>query len=300
MNYLYKIISNPIILLAKLWESCTCMIKSDRLFLSVDFFLRMGYKLNLKNPLSYSEKLQWLKLYDRNPFYTKLVDKYAVKEYVKEKIGIEHIIPTLGIYSAFDEIVFDDLPNEFVLKTTHDSGTVIICKDKAKFDYKLARKKLERSLKTNFYNEKREWPYKNVPPRILVEQFMVDESGTELKDYKIFCFNGIPRIMFIATDRPHDTRFDFYDMNFNHLPFTNGHPNADRALCKPKGFDDMLNIAEILSANIPHVRIDLYDINGTIYFGEMTFFHWSGLQPFNPREWDYKLGEMLDLPIVSE
>ena len=160
------------------------------------------------------------------------------------------------------------------MKTTHDSGTIIICKDKSKFDYKQAKIKLERSLKVNFYNEKREWPYKNVPPRILAEQYMVDESGSELKDYKIFCFNGRPQIMFIATDRPHDTRFDFYDMNFNHLPFINGHPNADRVLYKPKGFDEMQRIAKLLSFDIPQVRIDLYDINGTIYFGEMTFFHW--------------------------
>lgn len=255
----------------------------------------MGKKLDLKNPQTFNEKLQWLKLYDRNPEYTKMVDKYEVRKYIADKIGEEYLIPLLGVWDKFDDIDFSTLPDQFVLKCTHDSGGLVICKDKSKLDIEAARKKINKCLKRNFYKLTREWPYKNVKPRIIAEKLMVDESGTELKDYKIFCFNGDPKAMFIATDRPHDTRFDFFDTEFNHLPFTNGHPNATKEIKRPKGLEEMVQLAEKLSQGMKQVRIDFYDINGKVYFGEITFFHWSGMVPFEPEEWDYKFGEWINI-----
>lgn len=267
----------------------------DEKFLKLRYRLEMGKRLNLENPQSFNEKLQWLKLYDRNPEYTKMVDKYAVREYIAEKIGEEYLIPLLGVWDSFDEIDFDKLPNQFVLKCTHDSGGLVICKDKSQLDIAAAKKKINKCLKRNFYYLSREWPYKNVKPRIIAEKFMVDESGTELKDYKLFCFNGEPKALFVATDRPHDTKFDFFDMEFNHLPFTNGHPNAVKEIKKPEGLSEMAELAKKLSKGMKQVRIDFYDINGKVYFGEITFFHWSGMVPFEPEEWDYKLGDMIKL-----
>lgn len=272
---------------------------SDRKYLELIFPMRTGYKLNLDNPQTYNEKLQWLKLYDRNPAYPKMVDKYEAKKYVAEIIGEEHIIPTLGIYNNVDEIDFSKLPNQFVLKCTHDSGGIVVCKDKNKLDLEEAKKKLARGIRKNYYKTNREWPYKNVHPRIIAEQYMEDPKSHELSDYKWFCFNGEPKAMFIATDRftpGVETKFDFFDMEFNHLPFTNGHPNTSIPIQKPEGFEEMKELARKLSKNIPHARIDFYDINGKIYFGEITFFHWSGMKPFKPVEWDYTFGSWIKLP----
>lgn len=274
-------------------------IKDDAKYLKMRWDVYMDYPLDLDNPQTYNEKLQWQKLYDRRPEYTKMVDKYDAKEYVANIIGKEHIIPTLAVYDRVEDIDFDALPDQFVLKCTHDSGGIVICKDKSKLDRATALKKLERGLKTNFYYQNREWPYKNVKPRIIAEQYMVDESGYELKDYKWFCFDGEPKALFIASDRGSDkeeTKFDFFDMDFNHLPFTNGHPNASRPIMKPAGFDKMKELAAKLSKGLMQARIDFYDINGQVYFGEITFFHWSGMKPFVPREWDYIFGSYIKLP----
>ena len=267
----------------------------DKTYIKFKYYSRFKKFPNLKKPKTFNEKLQWLKLYDRNPEYTKMVDKYEVRKYIAEKIGEEYLIPLIGVWTSFDEIDFDCLPEQFVLKCTHNSGGLVICKDKSKLDIEKTRKRINGSLKNNYYWSGREWPYKKVKPRIIAEKYMVDESGTELKDYKFFCFDGEPKVMFIATDRPHDTRFDFFDMEFNHLPFTNGHPNADRELKKPDGFQEMIELAKSLSKGIKQSRIDFYDINGKVYFGEITFFHWSGLTPFEPEEWDYTLGEYIKL-----
>ena len=271
---------------------------SDITYLKLLFPLRTGYKLNLDNPQTYNEKLQWLKLYNRNPEYSKMVDKYEAKLFVENIIGEEYIIPTLGVYDSVDDIDFDSLPDQFVLKCTSDSGGISICRDKSHYDFASAKKKLDRSLKRNYYYQNREWPYKNVKPRIIAEQYMEDESG-ELRDYKIFCFDGVPRAMFIASDRfdkKEETKFDFFDMDFNHLPFTNGHPNATKKIEKPRGFEEMKQLAAKLSQGIPHVRVDFYDIKGKIYFGEMTFFHWSGMKSFVPVDWDYTFGSWIKLP----
>lgn len=281
-----------------------CLIKTaaiwpDEIFLKIVFYLRMGYKLNLNNPRSYSEKLQWLKLHNRHPEYTQMVDKVAAKEYVASIIGNEYIIPTIAVYDSVEDIIWEDLPAQFVLKCSHDSGGIVICKDKEKLDIEKAKKKLARGLKQSYYHVNREYPYKDVPRKIICEEYREDESGYELKDYKWFCFDGKPQALFIASDRgsqTEETKFDFFDMDFNHLPFRNGHPNSSHEIKKPIGFEKMKELAAKLSQGIPQVRIDFYDINGHIYFGEITFFHWSGMMPFEPKEWDYTFGEWINLP----
>lgn len=297
-NKLYKAIKNPLWAFGVILRRLFSKWMNDRSFIKWEYFSGMGKFPNLDNPVTYNEKLQWLKLNDIHEEYTQLVDKYEAKEIVRKHIGDEYIIPTLGVYDSFDEIDFDKLPNQFVLKTTHDSGGVVVCMDKAKLDMKAARKKLEKSLKNNFFYEHREYPYKNVKPRIIAEQYMVDESGTELKDYKFFCFDGKCKMLFVATDRQkrEEPFFNFFDKDFNPLPFKQGHPINPIPPKKPDGFEDMACVAEQLSIGYPHIRVDLYNINGKIYFGELTFFHFSGNVPFEPEEWDYKIGEWLQLP----
>lgn len=275
---------------------------SDERFVKWKYYLNFKKKLSLENPQTFNEKLQWLKLYDQHEEYTKMVDKCEAKKYVASIIGEEYIIPTLGVYNRFDEIDFDKLPNQFVLKCTHNSGGIVICKDKATLDICKAKKLMDRWIKINPFWKNREYPYKGITPRIIAEKYMEDESGYELKDYKFFCFDGKARMLFVASDRGMvntETKFDFYDTNWNHLPFTNGHPNSDKIISKPSHFDVMVKLVERLSKGLPHVRVDLYNINGKIYFGEMTFFHWSGLVPFIPIEWDYKIGQWLELPMLS-
>lgn len=276
---------------------------SDVSFLKLKFRLSMGYPLNLKNPVTYNEKLQWMKLFYRHPSHTMMVDKYAVRSHVAEKIGEEHLIPLLGVWDHEDDIDFDSLPQQFVLKCTHNSALGLhICKDKSMLNTDKVKKELRRGLDQDFYRQGREWPYKNVKRRIIAEQFMVDSSGTELKDYKFFCFDGKARALFVASDRNRpgvEVKFDFFDMDWNRLPFTNGHPNSTKTLEKPACFDEMVRIAELLSQGLPHVRVDLYDIMGQVFFGELTFFHHSGIVPFVPADWDRVFGDWLTLPRVK-
>lgn len=273
---------------------------SDKFFLQALFPIKTGYPLNLKNPKTYNEKLQWLKLYDRNTNYVRMVDKAEAKKYVSDIIGEEYIIPTLGLWDRVEDIEWDKLPNQFVLKCTHDSGGIVICKDKKTLDRDAAIKKLSHGLNVNYFYQNREWPYKKVKPRIIAEVYMEDAKQQELRDYKWFCFNGEPKAMFIASDRftpGEETKFDFYDTEFNHLPFINGHPNSTQIIEKPEGFDKMKELAAKLSKDIPHVRADFYVVNGRIYFGELTFYHWSGMVPFQPQEWDYIFGDYIKLDL---
>lgn len=273
----------------------------DKLYLQVMFRLKMRKKLNLQNPKTFSEKLQWLKLYSRKKNYTLMVDKVKAKEYVASILGEEYIIPTLGVWDDPDKIDFNALPDKFVLKCNHNSGTgMYICKDKSLMNIEKVKAELRKGLKENYFLTNREWPYKDVPRRILAEKYIEPDVITnDLPDYKFFCFDGEVKAMFIAKDRnkgEHYVKFDFFDADFNHLPFTNGHPNAEQQPEKPKKFEEMKVLAAKLSKGIPHVRIDFYEVNGKIYFGEMTFFHWSGMMPFEPEEWDYKFGKWLKLP----
>lgn len=269
----------------------------DEMYLKIIYLFKMKKKLNLKTPQTYNEKLQWLKINDRKDMYVTMVDKYEVKKYVSTIIGENYIIPTLGIYKKFEEIDFSKLPNQFVIKCTHDSGGVIVVKNKNKFDKEMARKKIKECLKNNFYYYGREWPYKNVEPRIIVEKYMEDKKYHELRDYKFFAFDGKVELMFVATNRQGngETYFDFFDKKYNHLDIINGHKMNPITPEKPINFEKMIELAEKLSRNIHHLRVDFYEINGNIYFGELTFFHWSGMKKFYPESWDKKLGDLIKL-----
>ena len=256
------IVRNPALLFLTLGHREWFNWMSDKTYLKIAYWARMHKRLNLENPQTFSEKLQWMKLYDRNPLYTKLVDKCEVKPIVEKIIGSEFIIPTLGVWDKFDEIDFEKLPNQFVLKCTHDSGGIVVCKDKSKLNIEVARTKINRCLSHSFFWGMREWPYKNVPPRIIAEQYMEDTKTEELRDYKFFCFNGEPKVLFIASDRmkkDEETKFDFFDMNFDHLPFRNGHPNATVLPEKPLCFEEMKLLAAKLSVGFPQVRVDFYE-----------------------------------------
>lgn len=299
MNKIIRFLKDPVFRYDILSAHNLLFWKSDEQILKDKYFFRFHKPLNLDNPQTYNEKLQWLKLNDHRPEYVEMVDKYLAKSYVRKKIGDEYIIPTLGVWDKFEDIDFDKLPNEFVLKCTHDSGGLVICKDKRNFNYNAAKAKIKKCLKRNYFYVGREWPYKSVKPRIIAETYMEDQQYKELRDYKFFCFNGCVKMLFIATNRQsakEETNFDFFDSNFNHLPITNGHACNLADIKKPVNFELMKSLAEKLSVGIPHLRVDFYEVNGKVYFGELTFFHWSGLVPFNPPEWDYTLGSWIELP----
>ena len=273
---------------------------SDEKYLKMVFYNRMKKKLDLENPRTFNEKLQWLKLYNRKPIYTTMVDKHEVKKLVAGIIGEEYIIPTLGVWDKFDDIDFNLLPDKFVLKTTHDSGGVIVCNEKTKFDFKKAKKKISKKIKNDFYMKYREWPYKNVKPRIIAEQYVANDSSEELKDYKFFCFNREPKIMYISNDIGTDPRTDFFDMDFNHLDLHFKDPNADICPSKPENFEKMKTLAKVLSTGIPHVRVDFYEVNGKIFFGEYTFFHSGGFFNIQPIEWSERIGSWIKLPVEEK
>lgn len=266
----------------------------DKIYLKYKYKKYLKKELNLKNPITFNEKLQWLKLYDRKEIYTTMVDKYAVKDYVKDIIGEEYLIPTYGVYDTIKEINFEQLPKQFVIKTTHDSGGVVVCKNKKEFVLDDVEKIIGSSLKNNFYYANREWPYKNVKPRIIIEKYM----GNDLNDFKIFCFNGKPKFTLVCSHRKGDFKnTDFYDNNWKLLPFSReNHDNSPSGIQKPENFEKMLEIAQKLSKNIPFVRVDLYEIKNKVYFGELTFYPSGGFEGFHPREWDEKIGNMLKLP----
>lgn len=273
-------------------------ILPDKVYISLLYRMRLGKWPNLKNPKSYNEKLQWIKLYDRRPEYSIMVDKYEVKKYIAERIGEEYVIPTLGIWNHFDEIDFNKLPDQFVLKCTHDSGGLVICKDKSKLDLDVARKKIESSLKDNYFWNSREWPYKSVKPRIIAEKYMVDESGVELKDYKLFAFDGEPKYIEVDFDRYlGGHKRNLYTLDWEYMNVRNKHPNApDVKIEKPECLTELIALSKKLSEGIPHVRTDFYVINGKIYFGELTFFHGSGMQKFEPESFEIEMGDWLILP----
>lgn len=300
-NSIIKILKKPSLLFLTLGHRGFLDWMDDEAYLKKAFKIRMGKLLNLETPQTYSEKLQWLKLYDRKPVYTQMVDKYEAKKYAERIIGSEYIVPTLGVWDSFEEIDFTKLPNQFVLKCTHDSGGLVICKDKAKFDVKKAKRKISACLKHNFFGAQREWPYKDIKPRIIAEQYMEDDTTHDLRDYKFFGFDGEVKALFIATEREsnEETKFDFFDADYNHLPFTNGHPNAETMPEKPSQFELMKKLASELSKGVPQLRVDLYEVNGRVYFGELTFFHWSGMTPFVPEQWDYTFGEWIKLPAAE-
>lgn len=272
-------------------------------FLPDEIFLKMRYKLilekalNLEEPKTFNEKLQWLKAYNKKPVFTAMVDKYEVKQYVANLIGEEYIIPTYGVWNCFEDIDFDELPNQFVLKCTHDSNSTIICKDKNSFDFEKCKILVKRGLKRKFYRSGREWPYKNVKPRIIAEKFVSKQDGSIPEDYKFLNFDGEPRIIQVDLDRFTHHKRKLFSPDWTSLDFDFNYPtDHGRTVERPVALDEMLSLAKILSEGMPFLRTDFYHIDGKVYFGELTFFPESGYGKFTPEEWDEKLGSWITLP----
>ena len=258
------------------------------------FKKRLGYKCDLEHPKTFNEKIQWLKLNDRNEIYHDLVDKYKVKSIVGDLVGDEYTIPTLGTWKSFDEIDFVGLPNRFVLKCTHDSASVVICKDKAIFDFSSAKKKLSEALRTDYYHYLgKQWAYKGVERRFIAEEYLDEGNNAGLMDYKFMVFGGECRCVFVCSGRQSSLRLDAYDMDWQLMPFTrNNHPNMKERIPPPLCYDTMLMLSEKIAKFVdnPFVRVDFYQVDGKVYFGEITFYPEGGLGCFNPIEWDYIMG----------
>lgn len=273
---------------------------SDKLYLKLLYRLKLGRKLNLNNPKRFTEKIQWLKLYDRKPLYTKLVDKFEVKNYVADIIGNEYIIPTLGVWNNPEDIEWDKLPNRFILKTTHGGGGtgVVFCNDKSQLDKEKAIESLKQSMNSDIYSTLREWPYKNVPHRIIAEQLMdKDPIYDDVPDYKFYCFNGVPKVLLIATNRFTNHNYNYYDMEFKKLNITSSAgSNAAIEFSKPSRFEEMKEIASKLSQGFAHIRVDLYYSNNKIYFGELTFYDSSGFDNLSSDSVDLEWGSWIELP----
>lgn len=297
---LSKVFENPYCIFSVLANRGCFSWLPDKMFVKLLFRSQMGKWPNLKDPKTFSEKLQWIKLYDRNPEYTKMVDKYAVKDYVAGKIGSEYVIPTLGVWDRVEDIDFDTLPDQFVLKCTHDCGGIVICRDKTQQDIAAAKQQLQKCLKKDYYALNREWPYKNVKPRIIAEQYLEDPVYKELRDYKFFCFNGEVKAIVVGTERKRGNekvRLDFFDAEYNHFDMCLlGYHCADVPPEKPRCFEQMKVLASQLAQGIPEVRVDFYEVDGNIYFGELTFFSAGGIIPFDPECWDEIFGQWLQLP----
>ena len=293
-----KAIKNPKLILLFFLNSRIFRLLPDDLYLKIKYRLTMGRKLDLNNPETFNQKLQWLKLYDRKPEYTQMVDKYEVRKYIKEIIGEEYLIPLLGVYDSFEEIDFDNLPDEFVLKPNHTSGNVFICKDKSKIDYKKLKKEVNRWLKREYYWLHREWPYKNVKPRIICEELIKTENGGFPYDYKFYCFNGEPDSVMVCIERESgNPKFYFFDNEWNLLRYNLAGINAPQGftLPKPKKMDEMFMLAKKLSSGFPFIRVDFFCENEKIYFGELTFFPASGFDVNLLKETDILFGEKLEL-----
>lgn len=267
-------------------------------YLKMVYKIKTGRKLNLKNPVGFNEKLNWLKLNDIHPEYTNLADKVLVRKHVEEKIGEGYSIPLLGVYKKFDEIDFDELPEQFVLKCNHDSGSVKVIKAKSELSEKQIRelkKFFKGRLKINPFNIGREYPYKDIEPKIIVEKYMIPDSASEIDDYKFLCFNGQPKLMYICSGRNSIRREDYFDMDFNRISMRSSQIESDIAPSKPKNFELMKELAGKLSQGLRHVRVDFFEVNGKVYFSEFTFFNNGGFWLYHPDEWERKLGDWIEL-----
>ena len=291
-----RILKNPLMLFHTLGHRGWFNWMDDERYLRIAFRIRMGERLNLENPQTLNEKLQWLKLNDHRPEYSTMVDKYEAKKYISNIIGEEYVLPALGVWDSFDKINFDNLPNQFVLKCTHDSGGIVICRDKSEFDFSKARKKINKCLKHNYFYGSREWAYKNVKPRIIAEPYILDESGIELKDYKIFCFNGVPDYVEVDFNRWIEHKLNPYDFEWNPLNFCDDSKNDYSAdIPKPKNLEKMRELAGTLSKGYPFLRVDFYSIYDKIYVGELTLQPGSGYIQYNPKDRDLYYGKKLKL-----
>lgn len=274
---------------------------SDESHIKTTYRIKLGHKLNLKNPQRFTEKIQWLKLYNHDEAHTPMVDKYLAKKYVESKIGEKYITPTIAVYNNFSEIDIDSLPDKFVLKCTHDSGGLVICRDKSKLEWGGVKLTLESCLKRDFYKVFREWPYKNVKPRIIAEEYMENDSTEGLHDYKVWCFNGKAVYVQYITGRIGESTYEgFYDKDWNLQPFSYHNPVVKTEIPKPSCLDELFRLASILAEGMPFVRIDFYILpNNSIRFGEITFFPMAGIEHFHPDSADLELGRLIDLTLVT-
>lgn len=283
------------------WKLYRELLKpNDQQYLKKQFELYVGYKPNIITPTTYLEKILWLKLNWRDPLAKKVVDKYLVREYLSEKKLEKYLVKLYGVYENFDNIDFSNLPKSFVIKNTGDSGGVKVVKDKKNVNYDDLREFFLSLKKQEFCDYAKEWVYEGLENKIIIEEYIETKDGHAPKDYKFFCFHGEPRFLFVASERDVDTKFDFFDCDFNHLPVYNGHEWSTYKLEKPDNFEEMLEVCRVLSADFPHVRVDLYNENGKIYFGELTFFHFGGIVPFEPRSFDYEFGKYMDILKINK
>lgn len=267
---------------------------SDKLFITYDYWRVFRKRPNLKQPGSYSEKLQWLKLYDRNPLYKTLADKLSARQYISDEFGCEYLFPVIGVYESFDQIDFALLPDEFVLKPNHASGEIFICTDKATINHRKLKKEIDGWLKRDYYYAHREWQYKGIERRIICEKLMIDEITGVPWNYKFFCFNGKPEFLVITTGQGRDRPQNYYDMNLNPINVWNSKRSISN-LQKPDKYDEMVDLVCRIVKHFVHIRMDMYLISGQIYIGEFTLYNLSGLKRWEPNEFDYELGRMLDL-----
>lgn len=294
-----KVFSNPFIVIEYIFSKGFFNFLPDKQYVKLKYRCKTGKNLNLRHVETFNEKLQWLKLYDRNPLYTQLVNKYEVREYIKKTIGEEYLIPLFGCWDYPNQINFEELPEQFVLKTTHDSGGIFIVNKNRDNVTDEAKKFLNQRLKTNYYKISREWPYKDCKRMIIAEKKMIDESGVELKDYKLFCFNGNVELIQVDFDRFHNHRRNLYTCDWQYINESIEYPNDNKVqIEKPVVLEEMLNIASKLSVGLPYVRVDLYVINEKVYFGELTFYHGSGYGYFSSEIMEQKLGDSINLNLA--
>lgn len=295
LHYLSLLRSKSLIALRRLTVLLSPVLP-DALFLRLMYRAKLDRRLNLKDPQTFNEKMQWLKLHCRREEMPRMVDKAEAKKFIADRVGAEYVNPSIGLWNKAEDVDFNALPERFVLKTTHDCGGLVICRDKSELDRRKAVETLSQALRRTYWRQNREWPYSGVRPRVLAEPYLEDRFG-ELRDYKFFCFNGEPKLMFIATGRSskEETCFDFFDMEFRHLNIRNGHPNAVSTPEKPENFGLMQKLARSLSQGYPFLRVDFYEVQGRVFVGELTFFHWSGFVPFEPDGWDLELGNWIKL-----
>lgn len=274
----------------------TTRIIPDKLYIRIAYRLVTGKTLHLNPPVTYNEKLQWLKLYNRKPEYSDMVDKVKVRDFVSNRVGNEYLVPILGVWCSPDDIDFDKLPKQFVLKCNHDCGGLIICHDKKNLDIPAAKKKLSNCLKHNFFYQGREWPYKNVKPRIYAEEYILDDNSMQLTDYKVFCFNGVPKIIQVDYDRFEGHKRQFFDPEWNHMDVSFHFPSdTTKVIEKPVVLEKMIELSKKLSAGFSHLRTDFYIVGNKLYVGEMTFFHGTGFGKWWPNGFDEEMGSWLNL-----
>lgn len=300
INKIKKFLGDPYYVLGNYMMKHCPKLMPDRYFLKVKWKRCMGYELALDCPETFNEKLQWLKLYDRKPIYTTMVDKLRAKQWIADRIGEQYVIPTLAVYDSVDKIDLDMLPDKFVLKCNHDCGSVVICKDKSTFDIDLAKKKLGEALKKNYYWNSREWPYKNVKRCVFAEKYLEEQGMEAPADYKFYCFAGEPRLFYVTSDKGGDlpVRQDFFDIKGSHLEIQDKHYSNNPKMVPnlPMDLAEMVVLCRQLSDGIPHLRVDFYELNKTIYIGELTLYEAAGFCEFKPDKYNKILGDWIKLP----